>query len=73
MRGRQEAPHSNPHDLENLRKLSTYLWDYRRRVHGKFILLFLRHNKLKATFVSYSKSYATDSITTQGVSSCVFF
>lgn len=32
MRGRQEAPHSNRRDLENLKKLSTYLWDYRGRV-----------------------------------------
>jgi len=32
MRGREEAPHSNRRDLENLRKLSSYLWEYRGRV-----------------------------------------
>ncbi|NND89853.1 MAG: ABC transporter ATP-binding protein/permease [Granulosicoccus sp.] len=32
MHGRLEAPHSNRRDLENLRKLSTYLWEYRGRV-----------------------------------------
>jgi len=32
MRGRVEAPHSNRRDLENLKKLSTYLWEYRGRV-----------------------------------------
>ena len=30
--GRQEAPHSNRRDIENLKKLSTYLWEYRGRV-----------------------------------------
>ena len=29
---RLEAPHSNRRDLENLRKLSSYLWEYRARV-----------------------------------------
>ncbi len=29
---REDAPHSNRRDLENLRKLSTYIWDYRGRV-----------------------------------------
>ena len=32
MHGRLEAPHSNRRDYENLRKLSTYLWEYRGRV-----------------------------------------
>ncbi len=32
MYGRVEAPHSNRRDLANLRKLSTYLWEYRGRV-----------------------------------------
>ncbi len=32
MAGRVEAPHSNRRDLSNLRKLSTYLWEYRGRV-----------------------------------------
>ena len=32
MHGRVEAPHSNRRDLENLRKLSTYLFEYRGRV-----------------------------------------
>ncbi len=32
MRGRIEAPHSNRRDLENLRKISSYLWEYRGRV-----------------------------------------
>lgn len=32
MHGRQEAPHSNRRDLENLSKLSSYLWEYRGRV-----------------------------------------
>lgn len=32
MRGRVEAPHSNRRDWQNLRKLSTYLWEYRGRV-----------------------------------------
>ena len=32
MHGRIEAPHSNRRDLENLRKLSTYLFEYRGRV-----------------------------------------
>jgi len=32
MRGRVEAPHSNRRDLQNLRKLSVYLWEYRGRV-----------------------------------------
>ena len=32
MAGRQEAPHSNRRDLDNLRKLSSYLWEYRGRV-----------------------------------------
>jgi len=32
MHGRVEAPHSNRRDLENLRKLSSYLWEYRGRV-----------------------------------------
>ncbi|MEE9333457.1 MAG: ABC transporter ATP-binding protein/permease [Granulosicoccaceae bacterium] len=32
MNGRVEAPHSNRRDLENLRKLSSYLWEYRGRV-----------------------------------------
>jgi len=30
--GREEAPHSNRRDLQNLRKLSGYLWEYRGRV-----------------------------------------
>lgn len=29
---REEAPHSNRRDIENLRKLSSYLWEYRGRV-----------------------------------------
>ena len=29
---RLEAPHSNRRDLQNLKKLSTYLWEYRGRV-----------------------------------------
>ncbi len=32
MHGRVEAPHSNRRDFENLKKLSTYLWEYRGRV-----------------------------------------
>ena len=32
MHGRLEAPHSNRRDFENLKKLSTYLWEYRGRV-----------------------------------------
>ena len=32
MHGRVEAPHSNRRDLQNLRKLSVYLWEYRGRV-----------------------------------------
>lgn len=32
MHGRVEAPHSNRQDFENLRKLTTYLWEYRGRV-----------------------------------------
>lgn len=32
MARRLEAPHSNRKDLANLRKLSTYLWEYRGRV-----------------------------------------
>lgn len=32
MHGRQEAPHSNRGDYENLKKISTYLWEYRGRV-----------------------------------------
>lgn len=32
MGGREEAPHSNRRDIDNLKKLSTYLWDYRGRV-----------------------------------------
>ncbi len=32
MHGRQEAPHSNRRDFENLKKISTYLWEYRGRV-----------------------------------------
>ena len=32
MRGREEAPHSNRRDFANLKKLSTYLWEYRGRV-----------------------------------------
>ncbi len=32
MYGRQEAPHSNRRDLENLARLSTYLWEYKGRV-----------------------------------------
>ena len=32
MAGRIEAPHSNRRDLENLRKLSSYLFEYRGRV-----------------------------------------
>ncbi len=32
MSGRQEAPHSNRRDVDNLRKLSSYLWEYRGRV-----------------------------------------
>ena len=32
MRGRIEAPHSNRRDLQNLRKISVYLWEYRGRV-----------------------------------------
>ncbi|MBX2836931.1 MAG: ABC transporter ATP-binding protein/permease [Gammaproteobacteria bacterium] len=32
MPGRQEAPHSNRQDFENLRKLYTYVWEYRGRV-----------------------------------------
>ena len=32
MYGRVEAPHSNRRDLDNLRKLSSYLWEYRGRV-----------------------------------------
>ena len=30
--GREEAPHSNRRDIDNLKKLSTYLWEYRGRV-----------------------------------------
>jgi len=30
--GREEAPHSNRRDLQNLRKLSGYLWEYKGRV-----------------------------------------
>ncbi|MFK7891841.1 MAG: ABC transporter ATP-binding protein/permease [Granulosicoccus sp.] len=32
MHGRVEVPHSNRRDYENLRKLTTYLWEYRGRV-----------------------------------------
>ncbi|MFK7855985.1 MAG: ABC transporter ATP-binding protein/permease [Granulosicoccus sp.] len=32
MHGRVEAPHSNRRDYENLKKISTYLWEYRGRV-----------------------------------------
>ena len=32
MHGREEAPHSNRRDVENLGKLSTYLFEYRGRV-----------------------------------------
>lgn len=32
MHGRTAAPHSNRRDIENLRKLSTYLWEYKGRV-----------------------------------------
>jgi len=32
MHGRVEAPHSNRRDFENLKKISTYLWEYRGRV-----------------------------------------
>lgn len=32
MHGRQEAPHSNRRDLENLKTISTYLWEYKGRV-----------------------------------------
>lgn len=32
MHGRLEAPHSNRRDFENLRKLYTYVWEYRGRV-----------------------------------------
>ncbi len=32
MHGRVEVPHSNRRDFENLKKLSTYLWEYRGRV-----------------------------------------
>lgn len=32
MHGRVEAPHSNRRDLQNLRKLSVYLWEYKGRV-----------------------------------------
>ncbi|MEE9319961.1 MAG: ABC transporter ATP-binding protein/permease [Granulosicoccus sp.] len=32
MHGRVEAPHSNRRDIDNLKKLSTYLWQYRGRV-----------------------------------------
>lgn len=32
MHGRVEAPHSNRRDYQNLKKISTYLWEYRGRV-----------------------------------------
>jgi len=32
MHGRVEAPHSNRRDFENLRKITTYLWEYKGRV-----------------------------------------
>lgn len=32
MHGRMEAPHSNRRDFENLKRLSTYLWEYKGRV-----------------------------------------
>ena len=32
MHGRTAAPHSNRRDIDNLRKLSTYLWEYKGRV-----------------------------------------
>ena len=32
MHGRQEAPHSNRRDYENLKKLTAYLWEYKGRV-----------------------------------------
>lgn len=32
MHGRIEAPHSNRRDFENLKKLTTYLWEYKGRV-----------------------------------------
>lgn len=32
MHGRVEVPHSNRRDFENLKKLTTYLWEYRGRV-----------------------------------------
>ncbi len=39
--GREEAPHSNRRDIENLKKLSTYLWEYRGRVLVVLILLIV--------------------------------
>jgi len=32
MAGREQAPHSNRRDLQNLRTISTYLWEYKGRV-----------------------------------------
>ncbi len=32
MHGRVEAPHSNRRDFDNLKKLTTYLWEYKGRV-----------------------------------------
>jgi len=32
MAGREQAPHSNRRDLENLKTISTYLWEYKGRV-----------------------------------------
>lgn len=39
--GREEAPHSNRRDIDNLKKLSTYLWVYRGRVLVVLVLLII--------------------------------
>lgn len=49
MHGRVEPPHSNRRDLENLKKLSTYLWEYRGRV--LLALAFLMVSKLAVVAV----------------------
>jgi ATP-binding cassette subfamily B protein len=49
MHGRVEPPHSNRRDFENLKKLSTYLWEYRGRV--VIALAFLMIAKLAVVAV----------------------
>lgn len=62
MHGRVEAPHSNRRDLENLRKLSFYLWEYRGPVVLALACLVI--SKLATVAVPFVLKRIIDSLDT---------